>query len=115
MGSILAKLKPSGKSVKKVATDSVTVVTLLASLSTFTGVTARSFIPGTAPPAPHSVVHAGGREIPLPAPPRKNEIILHLPAGSQIKETTHLRNGKSVEWEFKVGPGGADVSGNWGQ
>jgi hypothetical protein len=89
---------------------------MLASLSTLTGYTFKSFIPGTPskPPANHSVVRANNKNIPLP-PPRKDEVILQLPAGSKIKEIIPLKDGKSIEWEFKVGRGGAKVSGDWGQ
>lgn len=115
LGSLRLKLKPSGKTIKKVATNSVLVASLLANLATFTGYDVKSAAassPGK--PLPHSVVNTNGEEIPLP-PPRQHEVIVHLPPGSVITETIHLSHGKRIEWKFKVGSGGADVAGDWGQ
>jgi hypothetical protein len=109
LGSLQLKLKPSGKCIKKVATNGVLVASLLANLATFTGYTVKA-----AASTPHSVVHSNGRKINLP-PPRQHEVVVQLPPGSTITETTRLSHGKRIEWKFKVGSGGATVDGDWGQ
>jgi hypothetical protein len=114
LGSLHIKLKPSGKNIKKVVKDGAAVAAVLANLATFTGFTVKAVAPSaqSKPRVSHSVVYANNKRIPLP-PPRKRDVIVQLPAGSTITETTRLSHGKRIEWKFKVGAGGAVVSGDW--
>jgi hypothetical protein len=111
LGSLRLKLKPKGKDIKKVVKNGVATVAFLANLATLTGVTTQSAVSSiqSKPNVSHSVVHSNGKMIPL-SPPSSDDVIVRLPGGSKITETIRLSHGKSIEWQFTVGSGGASVS-----